>query len=111
MSKGSNSFKEIVFNFMEASGFDKEVTETLVIEFREYSLTLVVSIKDYIANNNFKDASILLHRLKGSAGNIRATEISSQALRAEEALKILDIELVENLLMDIKISLKSLTEE
>lgn len=103
--------KKIVFDFMEASGLDKEISETLLNDFCEQSLNLVLCVRKHISDNNFIEASNLLHRLKGSSGNIRATMISKQALEAEAAIKLLDIQLLESFLINIDELLNALIEK
>jgi len=107
----NESFQKTVIQFMDASGLSKDISETLLNDFCEYSLKLVASIRNHILDNNLKEASILLHSLKGSAGNIRATKIAKQALVAEEAIKFPDKKLFESLLVRIEESLNALIEK
>lgn len=111
MLKNNIFSQRIIFDFMEASGLDKEISETLLNDFCEQSLNLVCSVRKHIWSNNFIEASNLLHKLKGSAGNIRATMISKQALEAEEAIKLLDTQLLESLLINIDELLNALIEK
>ena len=65
-------------------------------------------MKDNIGKNSFDQVGILLHQLKGSAGTVRANNIAKNALIAESAAKIADVNLlmevldkIEKLLMDL----------
>ena len=60
------------------------------------------NIKKDITENNFKEVGLILHQLKGTAGNVRAKEIAKQALEAEEALKMMNKERLSSLLQRIE---------
>jgi signal transduction histidine kinase/CheY-like chemotaxis protein/HPt (histidine-containing phosphotransfer) domain-containing protein len=100
--EGTNCFSEIVTILMMESGFDKEICEELVGDFCEQAQKLIGEIEENIDNNNFTEVSILLHQLKGSAGNIRAKEIEKYAQEAEEAMRVSNNEKIGNLIEVIK---------
>lgn len=91
-------FQETALDLMEASGFDKKLSEEILIDFCNHALVLMVDIKNNLSENNLKAASLLLHQLKGSSGNVRAKEVSKKALEAEEAIKRLDNENILSLM-------------
>ena len=97
-----NSFDETVLALMKATDFDRETSTELINIFHKQALGLVIDIKKNIFENNFKNIEILLHQLKGSAGTVKALEISNRALEAEKAVKILNIEVLNNLLWEIE---------
>ena len=94
-------FDETVKLFMSESGFDIEFCKELVKEFCEQSQNLIINIKENMDKDNLKEAGILLHKLKGSAGTVRANEIAEKALEAEKAVnnkkKNLLVEIVEEI--------------
>jgi PAS domain S-box-containing protein len=107
---GDSIFEETVLELMEASGFDKEISEEILNEFCSHALGLITDIKKNISENNFKSASLLLHQLKGSSGNVRAKQISKKAMEAEEAIKSLDNERLYKLIENIDVLLESLRQ-
>jgi len=97
----SNAFDNTVAVLMEASGLDKEISEELVEDFCGQAIKLSCTIKKHIMGNNLMDAGLLLHQLKGSAGNVRAQKIAQYALEAELAIGILDHERCSGILKKI----------
>jgi two-component system, sensor histidine kinase and response regulator len=93
---------------MKASGLDKEASEELLGDFREQAVRMVIAIKMYIGENNINEVGILLHKLKGSSGNIRAGEISRLAMEAEDAMIKLDYDKLDSSLTDIEKLLEGL---
>jgi HPt (histidine-containing phosphotransfer) domain-containing protein len=65
-------------------------------------------INKHIIDNNFKEAGILLHQLKGSAGNVRAKEVKNYTIKAEEALASGNNETLLNLIKAIEENLNIL---
>lgn len=106
--EGNKEFAEIVSALMEASGLKQEISEAILDEFCGQSVGLLREIKKHMAENNLTDARIFLHQLKGSAGNVRAKEIAKQALEAEEAMRMMDIERLTKLLDGIEGQIKGL---
>jgi len=94
----NNSYAEAVSLLMKATGFDQQTCEELVNDFCEQAPNLITDIKKHIVENNFKEAGRLLHRLKGSSGNIRMNELSRLALEAEKASNLMDYEMLGSLL-------------
>jgi signal transduction histidine kinase/CheY-like chemotaxis protein/HPt (histidine-containing phosphotransfer) domain-containing protein len=100
-----SSFDDIVKLLTEESGFDEEFCRELVEDFCIQAEKLLTEIKDDIAKDNLIEARTNLHKLKGSAGTVRANDIAKIAVEAEEKARIgskdLLIELIqkaENLL-------------
>ena len=104
----SSVFDDNVTRLMVATGFDQETSESLLVDFCENSIKLISGINKHLAENNPKMAALLLHQLKGSSGNVRAEEISKQVLKAEEALRLMDIKVLNSLLQRIENLLKGL---
>jgi two-component system, sensor histidine kinase and response regulator len=80
-------FDETVKLLMEESGFDEEFCRELVEDFCKQAEQLLIDIKENITKNNLTEASILLHKLKGSAGTARINDIAKNSLKAENAIK------------------------
>lgn len=95
-------FNKIVELFMEDSGFDEEFCRELVEEFYKQAEKLLVDIKENINKNNLKEAGILLHKLKGSAGTVRANDIAKNIVEAESAVKNNDKGLLVGIVAEIE---------
>ena len=104
----NKEFADVVFDLMQASDLSREISEGIVTDFCQQSINLISSIKKYLDEKNFKEAGILLHRLKGSAGNVRAKKIAKQAKDGEEALKVIDLVKLSSLLQGIEGGLQEL---
>lgn len=104
--ENADMFNEAISSLMEAAGFDKQTSQSILYEFCTQAVKLIMEIKKRIVEEKFVEAGILLHQLKGSAGNVRAKKIAQHALEAEEALAMKDMEkfselfqIVENIVM------------
>ena len=105
---GNNpNLSETVRELMDDSGLDRTTCEELVHGFVAQAQRLIIDIKDSIIKNDLKRTDLFLHQLKGSAGNIRAREISRLALEAEGARKAIDVNKVGGLLQEIEEILKT----
>lgn len=85
--KNNTYFEDTVRLLIEASGFDEEFCRELVEDFCNQAEQLIIFIKQCINEDNLEEASKLLHKLKGSAGTVRANVISKNSLEAENAIK------------------------
>jgi len=94
-------FEDIILALMEESGLEKEICKDLLVEFCEQARNLIGSIKEEIQKENFKKIYSLLHKLKGSAGSVRAKEIAKYALEAEVAASEANTQLLLSLLEKI----------
>jgi len=86
-TEGNEYFAQIVRTLMDESGFDQETCEDILLSFCRQTGKLIADIKSYLKQDNLKETVILIHQLKGSAGNVRAREIAQLAVRMEETLK------------------------
>lgn len=100
--ESDNLFLRTVIDLMEASGFDKGTSVSIVKDFCGQAARVLTEIKIHIRNGENEKARILVHQLKGSAGNVRAKEIAKQALGVEEAMKVLDSAMIAKLLKNIE---------
>lgn len=100
---------EIIRILSEATGLDTLACDELVYDFCEQSMNLIEELKTKISKENIQESGILIHRLKGSAGNIRATEIAEYASQAEDAMLELDFDRFAHWLQEVEKSLKYLT--
>ena len=93
---------ETVQAFMADSGLDKNTCEELINAFCTQAQATIMGIKDAVLQENLQGMGLLLHRLKGSAGNVRAREIARLALEAEGALEHSDVDKVGQILSKIE---------
>lgn len=103
-----NHFFEMLDLLVKESGFDRETSKELICDFCNHAKKLILEIEESTSINDFVRTGILLHQLKGSAGNLRLKEIEMYALQAEEAVRSSDakrlvtlIELTGRLIDDI----------
>ncbi len=101
-------FAETILALMDATGFDKQTSETLLNDFQEHATGLLIGIRENISENNLSGAGLLLHQLKGSAGNVRVNDIYKQALTAEEAMQLRDYKMLDSSLLKIEMVLQAL---
>lgn len=99
---GTDYFSEAVTAFKEESGFDKETCVELLHSFCEYAQGLIYEIEENINSNDFENICILLHKLKGSSGNMRVKEIYKLAFEAEQAVGASDNSKLKNILDGMK---------
>ena len=97
-----NCLSEAMVALMEESGLDKETCEELLGEFYIHAENLIKKIRVQIVYNNFQEVGILLHQLKGTAGNVRVKKIAEYAKEAEEAMRTADSEMLGSLLESIE---------
>lgn len=109
VSKNHNLFKQIMDALIKDSGLDAEMAEEILREFCSIGLKLVEEIKEQHKSNNQNELKALLHQLKGSAGNIRAMELSKAALKGEEATKSNDNVLLDEAIHKIDRLMQELT--
>jgi two-component system, sensor histidine kinase and response regulator len=102
------SFSKVVSDLMKATGLDKQTCESIVKVFYEQADKVINNIKNLITKKELKEVELLLHRLKGSAGNVRVKEISELAMNSEEAMRTLDFDKLDSSLLDIEKLLEEL---
>ncbi len=108
--KENDYFDQTIMLLMKESGFDRQISEEIVDAFCKQTETSLNKIKDHIFEDNIKEAKILLHQLKGSAGNVRAKEIAECAIKAEEAIEECNNKLLFSLVDRISKLLDSLKQ-
>lgn len=113
-SDTTDTLSDAISLFMAETDFEYETCIEFIQDFNSQAELLVRDISDAISEHNNPKASSLLHRLKGSAGIIRAKQISELAATTEEAIKKDDISTaslllreIENLILDLKKKLNS----
>jgi len=104
----NNFFTETISALMDATGFDKQISEELLKDFYKQAVKLIIGIKKHISENNLEGAGILLHQLKGSAGNVRVNKLFKQAIKAEEAMRLMDNEMFTSSIEKIEELLEAL---
>lgn len=100
--ESKNYFPETVKALMNELDFDRETCEEILDLFCEQTDMLIKEIKANIQAGNLKELTVLLHRLKGSAGNARVKEIAYYALKAEEAVRENNFETLESMVDNIE---------
>ena len=93
---------ETVQDLMADSGFDRTTSEELVNAFCKQAQDLMIDAKEKLSQNDLQGTGLLLHRLKGSAGNVRARGIARLALKAEGVLECSDVDKVDQILKEIE---------
>lgn len=100
--EADNIFSKTVASLMEASGFDEQTSVIILQEFCEQAARLLTGIKKHITKLEMEEARVLVHQLKGSAGNVRAKEVAKQALHLEEIMGGNNHDTISNLLKEIE---------
>ena len=103
-------FKDVLEIFANDSGLDYEMCEMLIKMYITEAEALMYKIDSALNIGNYKDATRLIHTLKGTSANIRATEIASTALLAEQALRQNEIEEVRKLIVKLFSLLEKFTK-
>lgn len=89
-------------DLMNASGLDSETCDFVLQTYVNQSLELIEELKGHLENHTDEDVvGVMLHKLKGSSGNVRANEVMALALKAEEDFKAGAFEDLENILSQI----------
>jgi two-component system, sensor histidine kinase and response regulator len=104
-------YSDTVVALREASGFDQETCIELVDMFCSQAGLLLEKLKESVALKDYEETRLLLHQLKGSAGNLRAKEIAKYALEAEEAIKMSNTEIPEDILQRLEHSILVLLDK
>jgi signal transduction histidine kinase/DNA-binding NarL/FixJ family response regulator len=83
----SADYETVINALCEASGFDRETAEYVIQTYITQSMELVDRLKPLINSDvfdeNLQEIGNLLHKLKGSSGNVRANKIMQLASLAE----------------------------
>jgi signal transduction histidine kinase/CheY-like chemotaxis protein/HPt (histidine-containing phosphotransfer) domain-containing protein len=95
-------FDKTVELLMKESGFNEEFCKELVEDFCKQAEKLLESIKENITRNDLTEVCRNLHKLKGSAGTVRANDIAKTSLEAEEAIKNDDKDLLIKMVGEIE---------
>lgn len=95
-------FDKTVELLMKESGFNEEFCKELVEDFCKQAEKLLESIKENMTRNDLTEVCINLHKLKGSAGTVRANDIAKTSLEAEEAIKNDDKDLLIKMVGEIE---------
>lgn len=79
------TMNKISTHLAEMSGLDLDTCLQIIQLFKVQSLQLMDDLYTYMKDLNSTEVSSLLHKLKGSSGNVCATEIAKMAALAELA--------------------------
>lgn len=80
-------YKDILEALLTESGFEEDLCIDLLNDFCIHSNILMNELKELLKDKNYNEAGILLHRLKGSSGTVRAKQIAELSFQAEVLLK------------------------
>lgn len=104
-------YDEILKLAMKELGFDEEFCRELIRDFLKQMRECLEIIKLNIDQNNFGELSIILHKLKSSAGAVRANEIAKNLIEAETAAKNNDMSVLIEKVKRIEVLLEKLKGE
>ncbi len=110
IKKGSY-YDEILKLAIEELGFEEEFCRELIKDFLKQMREYLEIIKLNIDQNNFGELSRILHKLKSSAGAVRANEIAENLIEAETAAKNNDMCVLIEKLGRIEVLLEKLKGE
>lgn len=89
-------------NLMKASGLDSETCNFVLQTYVNQSLELIDEVQEHLLTRSGVDVvKVMLHKLKGSSGNVRANEVMTLALKAEDVFREGDFEALEAILPQI----------
>lgn len=110
IKKGSY-YDEVLKLAIKELGFEEEFCRELIRDFLKQMREYLDIIKLNIDQNNFGELSIILHKLKSSAGAVRANEIAENLIETETAAKNNDMSVLIEKLERIEVLLEKLKGE
>jgi two-component system, sensor histidine kinase and response regulator len=103
------NYEEVVHAFITETGFDREDAEEILKEGLEMFSEMILEIERDIKNANQSEALKKIHKLKGSAGNLRIKDVAHRAVLLENLQKNGDSTDTWDVLYEIKEILDDLT--
>lgn len=103
-----SSYQEVFGDFKTASDLDDESCHFLLSVYVEQVQIMVTDIRSAMAINAQDTISALLHRLKGTSGNVRANRIMTLALVAENAQRLEDMAMLELQITEVESAISHL---
>lgn len=107
---GSATYLEIFNDFRKASDLDDEVCHFLLKTYIEQVKLLLIDLRRAMDTNSQDEISNLLHRLKGTSGNVRANRIMTMALVAENANRANEKDVLVSQIDQVEALISSLQE-
>jgi PAS domain S-box-containing protein len=104
-------YDESIHAFTRESGFEEEICIELMEDFLTQSKELLHNLKHSTSENDLKASGYLLHKLKGSAGTVRAKKIADTAHKAELLLQDNQITAYKELIIQLDESINALLYE
>jgi len=96
----TEAFHKVVNSLCVASGLDRDTAEYVVELFLVQAQDMMKNVESYVdhepSENEYNQMSALFHKLKGSAGNIRAEDIMQSCIYAENACHMKDLVNIKN---------------
>lgn len=103
-------YKNTVALLREETKFDLDTCIELVEDFTEHARLMIIEWKDHLQKKRVREASWVIHKLKGSAGTVRASKIAELAAKAEELLSEETIDQLSLITEQIEFWLAELTQ-
>ncbi len=95
------NIEHIIEDLSASSGLDSETSKYIFKMYTDQSINLMKTLMEHLNNQNYQEVRDLLHKLKGSSGNVRAVTIMELAKEAEEVIKREDYDSVKILSLKI----------
>jgi HPt (histidine-containing phosphotransfer) domain-containing protein len=87
MNEDHLSHQDIVLHLKSASGFDEIDCQIILRAFVDETFKVLKRISLLLEQTEKGELELLLHKLKGSSGNVRATSMMEMAISAEKLCK------------------------
>lgn len=98
----SNILESTIQDLMNASGLDVETCRFVIQTYVKQSIELLGIIHMTLSGEGTEDVGLLLHKLKGSSGNVRANAVMDLAISAELAYKADNFNKLGELIVEIE---------
>ena len=107
----NNYYEETMKRFLKESDFDREVCAEILGDFYKSSLQVLTSLTNSLQTQDMKEALQLIHKLKGSAGTIRAYKIVELVKTVEEMITENDLINLDLITDQLKLWISKLNPE
>ena len=103
-----DNLNSLIERLMNDTGFDRNSAEELLMEAIPEVMKVVTEVELYIKEKKQKEVLDALHQLKGTSGNLRMEAVHQEVLRAEEVAKIGELDMLGDILNQIRKMLEEL---
>ena len=94
-----------VNHVMTSLGIDWDVYSKILIRFRAKNIDIMNKIKQAYNSNDWEELSIIAHTLKGSGGNIGASQVSYYSSEIDKMCKEKNLESVNEIIMKLEVEI------